>query len=177
MNFASKPSTGEDCAMSSALPCGMPSTMSNSTTSPSSLRPTRWASVPPIWPEPINAILLRAMCENLPLLELPAAAESACRQSWVLAAFGDSAVQVDRGSRTKRMVATIRRQVSTRPCSTCRRHAAVAAMRQRRDSPPTASRSAARLCAGIRWPHSPRCRGKARPARPRPRRRASRALS
>src|SRR5260370_197644 len=29
--------------------------------SPSSLRPTRWASVPPIWPAPISAILLRAM--------------------------------------------------------------------------------------------------------------------
>src|ERR1700737_4361819 len=39
----------------------MPSAISNRTTSPSSLRPTRWASVPPIWPAPINAILLRAM--------------------------------------------------------------------------------------------------------------------
>src|SRR5262249_50525424 len=46
---------------SSALPWGMPSAMSNSTTSPSSLRPTRWASVPPIWPAPINAIFGRAM--------------------------------------------------------------------------------------------------------------------
>src|SRR5262249_45177851 len=35
--------------------------MSNRTTSPSSLRPIRWASVPPIWPAPINAILGRAM--------------------------------------------------------------------------------------------------------------------
>src|SRR5262249_25529915 len=35
--------------------------MSNSTTSPSSFRPIRWASVPPIWPAPINAILGRAM--------------------------------------------------------------------------------------------------------------------
>src|SRR5256886_487248 len=50
--------------MSSALPCGIPSAMSNRTTSPSSLRPTRWASVPPIWPAPINAILGRAMCEK-----------------------------------------------------------------------------------------------------------------
>src|SRR6266571_6093853 len=39
----------------------MPSAISNSTMSPSSLRPTRWASVPPIWPAPINAILFRAM--------------------------------------------------------------------------------------------------------------------
>src|SRR5215831_3935519 len=42
----------------------MPSAMSNSTTSPSSLRPIRWASVPPIWPAPINAILGRAMREK-----------------------------------------------------------------------------------------------------------------
>src|SRR5579864_7395896 len=47
--------------MSSALPCGTPSTTSNSTTSPSSLRPASSASVPPIWPAPISAILLRAM--------------------------------------------------------------------------------------------------------------------
>src|SRR6266851_836881 len=39
----------------------MPSAISNSTTSPSSLRPIRWDSVPPIWPAPINAILGRAM--------------------------------------------------------------------------------------------------------------------
>src|SRR5436190_12955970 len=39
----------------------MPSAMSNMTTSPSSLRPIRCASVPPIWPAPIKAILGRAM--------------------------------------------------------------------------------------------------------------------
>ena len=50
-----------NCAISSDLPCGTPSAMSNITTSPSSLRPMRWASVPPIWPEPIRAILSRAM--------------------------------------------------------------------------------------------------------------------
>ena len=53
--------------MSSALPCGTPSTMSNSTTSPSSLRPARWARVPPIWPAPMSAILLRAMSDPSPL--------------------------------------------------------------------------------------------------------------
>src|SRR6266542_784948 len=63
--WASKPSTGEDWARSSALPCGMPSAMSNSTTSPSCFSPMRCASVPPIWPAPINAILLRAMEEVL----------------------------------------------------------------------------------------------------------------
>ena len=49
------------CAMSNALPCGTPSTMSNSTTSPSSLRPMSSASVPPICPAPIRAIFLRAI--------------------------------------------------------------------------------------------------------------------
>src|SRR3954470_3217863 len=39
----------------------MPSATSNSTTSPSSWWPTRWASVPPIWPAPIKAILERAI--------------------------------------------------------------------------------------------------------------------
>src|SRR5262249_61727919 len=43
----------------------MPSITSNSTTSPSSFNPMRWASVPPIWPAPINAILLRAMVGKL----------------------------------------------------------------------------------------------------------------
>src|SRR5439155_18106333 len=47
--------------MSSAFPCGTPSTTSNSTTSPSSFNPASKASVPPIWPAPIRAILLRAM--------------------------------------------------------------------------------------------------------------------
>src|SRR5262245_30351464 len=54
-------SIGAACDRSSALPCGTPSTTSNSTTSPRSLRPARWASVPPIWPAPISAIRLRAM--------------------------------------------------------------------------------------------------------------------
>ena len=40
-SLASKPSTGDDCARSSALPCGMPSAMSKMATSPSSLRPMR----------------------------------------------------------------------------------------------------------------------------------------
>jgi len=44
-----------------ALPWGTPSTTSNSTISPSSLIPARWARVPPIWPAPTSAIRLRAM--------------------------------------------------------------------------------------------------------------------
>ena len=60
-NRASNPSIGEDSTRSSALPWGTPSTTSNSTTSPSALSPIRCASVPPIWPAPINAILFRAM--------------------------------------------------------------------------------------------------------------------
>src|SRR3954452_5504055 len=47
--------------MSSALPSGMPSAMSNRTISPSSFRPASRASVPPIWPAPTSAIFLRAM--------------------------------------------------------------------------------------------------------------------
>src|SRR4051812_3642014 len=66
--------------MSSALPCGMPSTTSNSTISPNSLRPARRASVPPIWPAPISAILLRAICVS-----------SGCGRDWprVLARFAE----------------------------------------------------------------------------------------
>src|SRR5690606_9038346 len=47
--------------MSSALPCGTPSTTSNRITSPSSSRAAMWASVPPIMPEPMRAIFARAM--------------------------------------------------------------------------------------------------------------------
>src|SRR4029077_15204185 len=65
MNLASKSLTGDDWAISSAFPCGIPSMTSNMTTSPSSFSPMRWASVPPIWPAPINAILLRAMVGKL----------------------------------------------------------------------------------------------------------------
>src|SRR6201995_2898383 len=58
---ASYPSIAEPCTMSSALPCGTPSTTSTRRTSPSSLSPARRARVPPICPAPISAILLRAM--------------------------------------------------------------------------------------------------------------------
>ena len=54
-------------AMSSALPWGMPSAMSNRTMSPSSRIAARWASVPPIIPAPISAIFLRAMERSGPL--------------------------------------------------------------------------------------------------------------
>src|SRR5713101_67557 len=47
--------------MSSAFPCGIPSTTSNITMSPSSLSPARSAIVPPTCPAPTSAILLRAM--------------------------------------------------------------------------------------------------------------------
>src|SRR5215471_4179908 len=49
--------------MSSPLPCGAPSRMSKSTTSPSCFKPASSASVPPICPAPTNAILLRAILE------------------------------------------------------------------------------------------------------------------
>ena len=58
---ASKPSIADACEMSSVFPCGSPSTMSNITTSPSSLSPAIWARVPPIIPPPTSAILCRAM--------------------------------------------------------------------------------------------------------------------
>ena len=54
--------------MSSALPSGMPSAMSNRTMSPSSRIAARWARVPPIIPAPISAIFLRAMRLLCPLL-------------------------------------------------------------------------------------------------------------
>src|SRR5437870_329879 len=47
--------------MSSALPCGTPSTMSQRMMSPSSLSPASSAMVPPTCPAPTSAILLRAM--------------------------------------------------------------------------------------------------------------------
>src|SRR5687768_6033891 len=47
--------------MSSAFPSGIPSAMSNRTISPSSRIAAKWASVPPIIPAPISAILRRAM--------------------------------------------------------------------------------------------------------------------
>src|SRR5437870_4799854 len=47
--------------MSSAFPCGTPSTTSNITTSPRFFKPASKARVPPIWPAPIRAIFLRAM--------------------------------------------------------------------------------------------------------------------
>src|ERR1700677_2058670 len=47
--------------MSSALPAATPPNTSNRTTSPNSLRPMRWASVPPMLPAPMRAILLRAI--------------------------------------------------------------------------------------------------------------------
>src|SRR3954454_19991422 len=57
----SKLSTGPDCMMSSALPAATPPKTSNRATSPSSSRPIRWASVPPMLPAPTRAIFLRAM--------------------------------------------------------------------------------------------------------------------
>src|SRR3569623_743068 len=55
--------TAPFCSRSSALPLARPSFsgMSNSTTSPSSLRATRAASSPPMFPAPIKAIFLRDM--------------------------------------------------------------------------------------------------------------------
>src|SRR5690606_34738100 len=47
--------------MSRALPCGVPSAMSNRMTSPSASRAATWARVPPIIPAPIRAIFARAI--------------------------------------------------------------------------------------------------------------------
>ena len=51
--------------MSSALPCGMPSMTSNMHDVAEFFETDEWASVPPIWPAPINAILLRAIVGKL----------------------------------------------------------------------------------------------------------------
>ena len=49
LNFTSKPSTEDDCAISNALPFATPGATSNNTTSEtSSLSPIKCASVPPI---------------------------------------------------------------------------------------------------------------------------------
>src|SRR3990170_4192196 len=58
-------SIGVSCARSSRLPCGTPSTMSKSTTSPSFLRPISSARVPPILPAPMSAIFRRAIMPRL----------------------------------------------------------------------------------------------------------------
>src|SRR5262245_55975121 len=52
--------------MSSALPCGRPSTTSKITTSPSSRNAASWARTPPMLPPPIRAILLRAILGGSP---------------------------------------------------------------------------------------------------------------
>src|ERR1700738_105714 len=53
--------------MSRALPWGVPSTTSYSTTSPSSFWAASSARLPPIWPAPMRAIFLRAMV-SMPFL-------------------------------------------------------------------------------------------------------------
>src|SRR3954452_5584936 len=64
--------------MSSPLPCGTPSAMSKRITSPSSFRPARWASVPPICPAPMSAIFFRAMGSILAGRAAPHRAGCAC---------------------------------------------------------------------------------------------------
>src|SRR5262245_44660551 len=62
MTLRSYPSTGPAWARSSALPCGMPSTMSTSTTSASSFDAIQWAQVAPTLPAPMTVTLfLRGM--------------------------------------------------------------------------------------------------------------------
>src|SRR5262245_21505841 len=65
---ASAPRIGAPSAMSSDLPCGRPSTTSKMVTSPSSRYAASWARTPPMFPPPINEILLRAMVGGIPLL-------------------------------------------------------------------------------------------------------------
>src|ERR687889_380221 len=56
---ASYPSIGAACARSSDLPCGTPSIISTSTTSPSSLLASQCAAVAPTLPAPTTVILFR----------------------------------------------------------------------------------------------------------------------
>src|SRR3990170_3430657 len=79
----SYPYTGPDCIRSSAFPCGIPSTMSTSTTSQKSFSASRCAVLAPTFPAPITVIffrliwvLLRSFANGLrhPFRLLPAAA-------------------------------------------------------------------------------------------------------
>ena len=54
--FILNPFTGDDCAISRALPFAIPTATSNNTTSPNSLRAIKCANVPPICPAPIKVI-------------------------------------------------------------------------------------------------------------------------
>src|SRR6266436_706097 len=69
MSTASYPCTGPAWARSSALPCGMPSITSTSTTSPSSRSTVYWATEAPTWPAPTTVIFGRAMIGILSLSE------------------------------------------------------------------------------------------------------------
>ena len=51
-----KPSTGEDWAISKALPFAIPSATSKRTMSPNSFKAIKCANVPPICPAPIKVI-------------------------------------------------------------------------------------------------------------------------
>ena len=51
-----KPSTGDDWAISKALPLATPAATSNKTTLPNSFKAIRCANVPPICPAPIKVI-------------------------------------------------------------------------------------------------------------------------
>src|SRR3972149_853825 len=83
----SYPYTGPDCMRSSAFPCGIPSTMSTSTTSQKSFSASRCAVVAPTFPAPITVIffrliwvLLRGFANGLrhPFRSPPAAAVGPC---------------------------------------------------------------------------------------------------
>ncbi len=53
------PHTGPACVISKALPCGMPGTMSTSTTSYAFFSASRCATVPPTFPAPTTVIFGR----------------------------------------------------------------------------------------------------------------------
>src|SRR3990170_16911 len=83
VTIVSYPYTGPDCMRSSAFPCGIPSTMSTSTTSQKSFSASRCAVLAPTFPAPITVIffrliwvLLRSFANGLrhPFRRLPAAA-------------------------------------------------------------------------------------------------------
>src|SRR3990172_8069142 len=87
VTIVSYPYTGPDCMRSSAFPCGIPSTMSTSTTSQKSFSASRCAVVAPTFPAPITVIFFRLIWVLLggfanglrhPFRYLPAAAVGPC---------------------------------------------------------------------------------------------------
>src|SRR5512133_1558765 len=97
-SITSARSIGVASAMSRHLPCGIPSTTSNRTTSPSSFCMQSWASTPPICPPPINAIFGLAICLS----------PSLGGTAWVLLQRVDDCVQRRAGAHRRSRLLRIR---------------------------------------------------------------------